>query len=188
MIRPPASTQEIVTDVDWRLAECARASTLADKHRPRTLSQRLLRTGFTTVVIAALVLTILGAAIQENKVARLLEVAPLVLMMGLWPAMRFGGAGWLAAWLIRQNNPNMVAGSRHVVSQSGYQIRAGQAQSQVAWPGIVRVVETGAFFLTFPTKSGAYYLPKRVLSAEQCGHLRSLVQQQAGDRFIQLAA
>ena len=188
MTAPSPDAHEVVANVDWHFAECARASTEADRYRARSLTQRLVRTGFTTLIVGVLVLAILGALAEENRVVRLLNLAPWGLMMLLWLAFRFGGNGWLAAWLIRQNNPNMLAGCRHAISQTGYRLGCGQAESQIAWPGIVRVVETRAFFLTFPTKSGAYYLPKRVLNSEQCGHLRSLAERQVGDRFIRLAA
>jgi len=188
MTTPSGDSRELVAEVNWRFAECARASTGADRYRSRTLTQRLVRTGFTTVVAGALALAIFGALTAVDRVERLLSIAPWTLLLALWLVFQFGGNGWLAAWLIRQNNPNMLLGCTHAISQAGYRIHCGQAQSQVAWSGIVRVVETGAFFLTFPTKSGAYYLPKRVLTPEQCELLRSIVQQQAGDRFMKLAA
>jgi YcxB-like protein len=188
MTTPSNDTQEVVAECDWRFAEFARASRDADRYRARTLTQTAMRTGFTALVIGTLALAILDALTAEDTVAHLLDIVPWTFLIALWLVFRFGGNGWLAAWFIRQNNPNMLAGCRHAISRAGYRLRCGQAESQVAWAGIVRVVETRAFFLTFATRSGAYYLPKRVLNPEQCTYIRSLVQQGVGDRFMMLAA
>ena len=65
------------------------------------------------------------------------------------------------------------------------QFELGQVDSTAQWGGLLKLVETKAFFLSFPVKHGAYYLPKRVLTQEQCTAIRSIMQQQASDRFVQ---
>jgi hypothetical protein len=184
MTLPP--DMEVVVEFDWRLAECARACRQAERYRVRRTAAKRLRLAFTPTLIAAFGLAIIVAASSEDPMNRLLELLPWSVILLLWLGLRFGGAGWLTAWQIQRNNPNMVAGNHHSISAAGYRVTCGQAQSTVGWPGVVRLVETGDFFLTFPTRSAAYYLPKRALSAEQQDLVRTMFKQQAAGRFIEL--
>ena len=175
----------IVADVDWRFAECARACGEIAKYRITGHLGRMMRGAFTVIIASVLILTTLLAFRSDiDRSAYLSAMTPWSLILVVFLVFRFGGAAWLSAWQIRRNNPNMVAGMRHTISSVAYEIRCGQVESTAQWGGLLKLVETKAFFLSFPVKHGAYYLPKRVLTQEQCAAIRSIMQQQAGDRFV----
>ena len=52
----------------------------------------------------------------------------------------------------------------------------------IPWRVFVRVVETGQFFLFFYNSQCAYYVPKRVLDAQQIGMVREVAREALGDR------
>ena len=186
---PDSSETQVVAEVDWQFAECARACSEILKHRLVSPFWRVFRLAVTLLIVALLLLMTVAALMSDVGTATYLwTIAPWILILLLLLGLRLGGAGWLGAWQIRRNNPNMVAGMRHSISLAAYTVWCGQIQSTAQWPGILKVVETRRFFLSFPIKSGAYYLPKRVLSDEQCATIRSIMIQQAAERFVQRAA
>lgn len=184
-VSPPG---EVVADVDWQFAECARACIEIGKYRLASPWWRVVRGAFTAIIVGVLVLAILTALGPDVDAGTYLAgMAPWMFFLLLFLGFRFGGAGWLGAWQIRRNNPNMVAGMKHSISSEAYRIRCGQVESTAQWGGILRVVETKRFFLTFPIRTGAYYLPKRVLTQDQSAAVRLIAQHQASDRFLQRA-
>ena len=176
----------IIADVDWQFAECARACGEILKYRITGHLWRVVRAAVTVIIVSVLILaTVLAFRSDVDTATYLSSMTPWIIILLLFLAFRFGGAGWLSAWQIRRNNPNMVSGMRHAISDTSYQVRCGQVESTAQWAGLLKLVETKDFFLTFPVKQGAYYLPKRVLTEEQCATIRVIMQQQAGDRFVQ---
>ena len=181
-----SSDVPIVADVDWQFAECARACGEIMKYRITSHLWRMVRAAVTVIIVSVLILmTMLAFRSELDTSTYLSTMTPWIIILLLFLVLRLGGAGWLGAWQIRRNNPNMVSGMRHAISAASYQVRCGQVESTAPWAGLLKLVETKAFFLTFPVKQGAYYLPKRVLTEEQCAAIRSIMQLQAGDRFVQ---
>jgi hypothetical protein len=66
-------------------------------------------------------------------------------------------------------------------------IQGGPAATTLAWNAIVEADETDEFFLLFFGKRSAYYLPKRVVPADQHPTLRQLLRDALGDRARRLA-
>ena len=183
MTEPPGPTVELIIRVDWRLRECARACREIQEHRPKARWWRIVVSGFLVGLVLLVLLALLGAAIEGNVWA----ILPWVLVVLLWLVFLGGGVSWLTAWQIRRNNPNMIAGFEHALSPGGYRIRCGSVESTVQWPGFVKVVETTDFFLSYPMRSAAYYIPKRVLAPLEVDTVRRLVHEQLPDRSALLA-
>ena len=121
------------------------------KYRITSHLWRMVRGAFTVIIVSVLVLTTLLAFRSDVDTATYLSsMTPWIIFLLLFLAFRFGGAGWLSAWQIRHNNPNMVSGMRHAISAASYQVRCGQVESTAQWAGLLKLVETNAFFLTFP--------------------------------------
>jgi hypothetical protein len=78
----------------------------------------------------------------------------------------------------------MVAGQEHHISQTGYQVRCGAVTSATKWDGIQRFVDTPDFFLVYPVRNAAYYLPKRCLSNDQVVAIRTLAAQGIPDQAV----
>jgi hypothetical protein len=133
-------------------------------------------------LVLLILVALLGAAIQGS----VMELLPWVLLL-FWLALIAGGASWLTAWQIRRNNPNMVAGFEHVLSSAGYHVTCGNVDSTVAWSGLVKIVETANFFLLYPTRTSAYYIPKRALKPEGLTAIRTLVLEQVPEKSAVLA-
>jgi hypothetical protein len=186
MLRTVSPDVPIIADVDWQFAECARACGEILKYRVTSHLWRVVRAAVTVIIVSVLIfMTVLAFRSELDPSTYLSTMTPWIIILLLFLVLRLGGAGWLGAWQIRRNNPHMVSGMRHAISSASYHVRCGQIESLVQWGGIVRVVETKEFFLTFPVRLAAYYLPKRVLTQEQSAALRSIMQQHAGDRFVQ---
>jgi YcxB-like protein len=182
------SDAAIVADFNWRIAEGARAAIQVDRYRMRSMPARILRIGFPLALVAILLLAMGGAFLGPDPESHFWDLFPWGLLILLWLMLRLGGAGWLAAWRLRRTNPHLTAGSHHVISPAEYRVRCGAVDSSITWAGIVQLIETTEFFLTFPTRTTAYYLPKRALSEEQQTALRALAAERLGQRFRQLAA
>lgn len=173
-----------VVDVDWRFAEAARACSEVGRYRIAGPLLRFARHGLTLLVVGVLILSILVAYVSGDPAEYLSRAFPWIVFMLLYLILRLA-SGPLGAWTLRRNNPSIVAGTRHTISSAGYQVRCGQIDSTAQWGGLLRIVETKEFFLMFPAKHAAYYLPKRLLSQEEYATVRSIMHLQAGDRYLQ---
>jgi len=159
-------------NVDWRLRECAKAVREITKHRPGFKWMIWAKRGGIAILVLGLLLVGLGAIVGEQ--GNLLALLPWLVLIAIWVALLGGGFSWLTAWQLRRNNPHLTAGQVHEISPEGYRVRCGAVTSITEWAGIVRFVETADFFLTFPVRNAAYYLPKRCLDLTDIAALRSL--------------
>jgi len=181
---PVSAEVPTVVDVDWRFAEAARACSEVGRYRIASPLFHFAQHGFTLLIAGVLVFTILVAYRSDVDTAEYLSQSlPWIIIMLLYLVLRLASAP-LGAWKMRRNNPSILAGTRHTISSAAYQVRCGQIESTAQWGGLLRVVESKEFFLMFPAKHAAFYLPKRVLSQEQSVTVRSIMHLQAGDRFL----
>jgi len=141
---------------------------------------------FIVGIVVLLFLAIVGAS--SDGWSGVITILPWIVILVLWLALLGGGQAWIGAWHIRRNNRHLVAGQQHSLSDAGYRLRCGLIESTIPWAGFERLVETRDFFLAYPHKSGAYYLPKRSLTAEQTRQARELFKLHGGDRATVLAA
>jgi hypothetical protein len=179
----------VVAEFDWRFAECARACRQVTRYMLRSHISKMLMVGFWALVLIILAFSVVVViASPDDRMTRFWEMAPWILVLLLGIGLRFGGAAWLTAWRVKRNNPHLVAGSQHFLSAAGYRVRCGQVESSISWAGLVRSVETDDFFLSFPTRNTAYFLPKRALTAAQTETIRSLMREHLLERFVQVGA
>ena len=129
---------------------------------------------------ALLVLALIGGAIKGN----LPQLLPSIAVILLFLALASGGASWLAAWQFRRNNPNVVSGFHYDLSAAGFRTQCGSVDSTVAWPGLMRIVETGDFFLAYLAKNAAHYIPKRVLTDNDMRTLRRLLREHVPEKMV----
>jgi hypothetical protein len=156
------------------------------RHRawPRWL-RMLLRLALIGLIVL-MVLALVGGA--SKGWSGLVAILPWIFVIILWLAFLSGGQGWITAWQMKRNNPHIVAGQQHTVSDAGYRVHCGQIESTIEWAGFVRIVETREFLLAYPQRNAAYYVPKRCLTPGQLETLRELFRKNAGDRFVSFAA
>jgi hypothetical protein len=140
-----------------------------------------------TTAILLLVLLLLGLGFTRTGWDGIGRSLPWLVLIILWLAVLAGGYSWITAWQIKRNNPAMVSGQIHHISRQGYRVTCGPVTSQAEWAGLLRVVETQEFFLAFPVRNAAYFLPKRCLSSEGVETARALFGTHLGDRSLLLA-
>jgi hypothetical protein len=82
---------------------------------------------------------------------------------------------WIGVLAARSSVPDMNAPQTWTLQTEGLSIATSSTTITRSWPSIVRVRETGEFFLFYVSGSAAHFLPKRSLTAEQQGALRAAV-------------
>ena len=170
---------------DWQFAETVRAARHIMLRRTSKRWLRHARSALVVVLVIGLVLIALGAATGGRT--DVLIILPFLLLVLLWIALLTGWLAPFAVWQLRRNNPQIVKGQEHLISAQGYQTTCGAATSRMAWDGLIRVVETKEFFLAYPLRNAAYYLPKRALSNDDIRALRELFRLHLADRSELLA-
>jgi hypothetical protein len=180
MISPSGFDERLAVTVDWRFSECAKACRQIQRHR---VTARWWRPLVRTVLVALgalLALALVGGAIKGN----LPQLLPSIAVVLLFLALAGGGASWLTAWQFRRNNPNVVSGFHYDLSAAGFRTQCGSVDSTVAWPGLMRIVETGDFFLAYLARNAAHYIPKRVLTDNDMRTVRRLLREHVPDKIV----
>src|SRR5206468_6129363 len=125
MLKTVSPDVPIVADVDWQFSECARACGEILKYRITSHLWRVVRAAVTVIIVSVLILaTVLAFRSDVDTATYLSSMTPWIIILLLFLAFRFGGAGWLSAWQIRRNNPNMVSGMRSEEHTSELQSRS----------------------------------------------------------------
>ena len=177
---------EVVTaQFDWQRSEVAQALRQIARLRPQSAWRRRLPVLLTIMLAAAGLFLIVGVMTKGS--AALVGSLPWIAVLAAWLVLFRGGAAWLTAWQMSRNNPHMLSGQTHVMNASGYAVACGGTSSTVTWDGVVQVTETPEFFLTFPVRNAAYYLPKRCLTPGQMTDLRQMLRNRLGERAVLLA-
>ena len=91
----------------------------------------------------------------------------------------FGIQVWLRPTLdarqARSGDSNLRYPIHHLFDDHGLRVRGRSAEVTLNWKSMRRVVETREFVMFFHTTRNAYYLPKRVIPAEQLAELRTMI-------------
>jgi hypothetical protein len=165
---------DVTATANWQFRECAAAIRDITRYRPGSPWLRWAKRAAVIVLFLGGIFLIFGFAVQGWDAV--VGGIPWILIILFWLALVSGGFAWITAWQIKRNNPHLVAGQEHHISATGYQVRCGAVTSTTSWEGIQRFVETPKFFLVYPVRNAAYYLPKRCLTAEAIEAIRQLVK------------
>lgn len=76
-----------------------------------------------------------------------------------------------------QRNPSIVGPNTYAFSSEGIDVSAAQSNGHLNWAAILEARETSAQFLLYPQTAIAHVIPKRFMSNEEQGALRTLLKQ-----------
>jgi len=119
---------------------------------------------------------------------------PVWARVALWPWLFFpllslAGIPLLTRWqLLRavKANPRLSGEMVRIVSAEGLESRDAGTAARFEWRAVQRVVTTDEFYLFFYTKKCAYFLPRRLVSAEEHTQLHALLRDHLDARLLQL--
>ncbi len=149
---------------DWRRSEHARVSTLL----VRELFGRGVRRAIKWIVIGVWLLgalmAIAGPVLGDAGMAW--QLAPPLVVVGVMLAVFYRLTGWLHAWQVGRNDPNVSHPITHTVDASGFRITTHSATVDLRWDRVHKVRETEDMFLVYYIPRYAYFLPKRAVGSE----------------------
>lgn len=149
---------------DWRRDEHAEVSTFLVRAMFGSGVARAFRwIAFAAIAGAVLLAVTAAAAGDAGPALRLgpLTIAVLVLLLG------FGRiTGWLRAWQLSRNDPNVADPFTFAFFDDHLTIRLKTLRSDLAWDGLHAVGETPTMFLFYYSPRAAYFLPKRAVGGE----------------------
>lgn len=108
----------------------------------------------------------------------LLAVTPLLIFLLARPA-----AGLWYAWSQTRSSGIARQEQRLSIGEDGVSGAGSTSATGIRWEAIVKVVETRAYFLFFPSRYRGLVLPKRLLAANAVTDLRAFLDAKLGARF-----
>ena len=157
--------------------------TPAEHARVLTLMLRRKR-GFwiAVIVVAIVVLTVaIVPALQGRPAGEIFwTVLPYLLIFSLLLA----GLPYIQRWQLGRfyrHTPILQQEQTHELEEDGYKMSNPLSNSFVHWDAFAEVLETKEFFLFYPSRSIAYFLPKRAIpTPEHVQQLRSFLRAHVG--------
>jgi len=131
---------------------------------------------------ACALMTLVMAVVNPTMRATALLIA---VMSAFWVSILLL-RGVLSAYQFKKLNP---PGHREIMiglNVDGFRTATFVGRVNINWPAIKRVVETSAFFLFYVTGTAAYYVPKRVIPANQLPGVRELVRERVAPPHVTL--
>ena len=126
----------------------------------------------------------IGADLQRGRFPAML---PGLIGLVLLPAMPFI-SGYASARQWEKLNP---AGHRAVtidLGNAGFHTSSFPGSTDLRWEAIKQVIETREFFLFYVAPKWAYYLPKRVVTAEDASGVRRVLLAEIAPGHVHLLA
>jgi len=167
----------VTYDFDWR--EHYRAS----RQVSRYMRTRWLGWGLAALALVFGFLNYWTAAGHASVLSVFLNMLPWIAVGAAWLAM-IPYSQWRAARKLTSRDASVRGPQERAVDAAGFHTRGNGVALDIPWHAMARGVETGTFFFFFYNKRCAYYVPKRVLNAQQLDETRSLMRQELGDRAI----
>lgn len=121
-------------------------------------------------------------------------VDPVWMRVPLWPwlffpLLSFVGIPLLVRWqLLRavKANPRLPCEMVRIVTADGLECRDDGTAARFEWRAIERVVATDEFYLFFYTKKCAYFLPRRLVGAQERTQLHTLLRDRIDPHLLLL--
>ncbi len=158
---------------DWRRAEHAEVTAFLVRELFLSGVARAFQWIAFAAVALAVLLAVAGAASGDlGPALRIgpLAVAVIVLLLG------FGRiTGWMRAWQLGRNDPNVGAPFTFAFFDDHLTIRLKTLKSDLAWDGLHAVGETPTMFLFYYSPRAAYFLPKRAVGHD-AAELRAWIE------------
>lgn len=107
-------------------------------------------------------------------------VLPATLFIAVTFWVLLWGRGWVDAWRQQRTDSSLQYPIHHIFSDNGMRVRGRSGEIALRWKAMKQVAETREFLLFYFSDWAAYYLPTRVVPAEQLAALRTLIRAQAG--------
>lgn len=121
------------------------------------------------------VVAIAGVVLGDARVAW--RLAPSLVVVGVLLLLFFRMTGWVHAWQVGRDDPNVAHPIVHTFDATGLQVATHSARVHLSWDGVHKVRETENMFLTYYSPRYAYFLPKRVVgSAANVDNLRDRIR------------
>jgi hypothetical protein len=95
--------------------------------------------------------------------------------VGVWCVVLFPCINALQVWSVRRKNRLVGGQQTFSFGDEGLRMSGAHWDGSVRWDAIIKCVETRSFLLFYFAPRFAYYLPKRVLSADDLASVRALV-------------
>ena len=134
------------------------------------LSRRLLVAGSLILSGLLLLMAVLAWRPSATVGGMFLYLLPYLLLV-----VFSASVPWLTARRFR-NNPQLRGDVTYELTPDELRIAREQGSITYRWSGIVRAIETPAFFLFYITKSTAHYLPKHAVPPEDLPDLRAFLR------------
>ncbi len=136
---------------------------------------------FLALVAVVVVALVVVQALQGFSAAAIFAtVLPYLLIFGLI----FAGLPFLQRWQLARfyrQTPSLQQEQTHEFSDEGFRMSNPLANTLVRWEAFSEVLETKEHFLLFPSRSIAYFLPKRAIaSPEDAQQVRSFLRSRLG--------
>ena len=172
---PAAASDTLDFAYTWNVKEHAHAQHVI---RLRNESTRLLFAGAVAVAIIANAIAGYYAINDDPVPLRYTLPGSLVFVVALWLAL--WSYGWLDAWRQRRTDSSLQYPIHLIIGGHGLRVRGKTAEVALRWKAMKRVTETRDFILFYFAHDKAYYLPKRVVAADQVGGLRAMIATHVG--------
>jgi|GEM_PF-2061233 len=88
--------------------------------------------------------------------------------------------GYRQARRYMRSTPAFTAEHVHELAPEGYRVRTPTGDRLVAWEGIVRTAESRDFFLLYPGRAHAFFLPRRAVPPDRLDEVRAFLAAHAG--------
>lgn len=160
---------------DWRRPEHARVSALLVREMFGRGGRRAFKWIVIGVWLLAVAMAVTGIAMGDLSIAWQL-VPPLVVLTAML-VLFYRITGWLHAWQVGRNDPNVAHRITHTLDASGFHVATHSATVDLRWDRVHKVRETEDMFLVYYIPRYAYFLPKRAVgSAREVEELRGRIR------------
>ena len=164
---------------EWTVREHARARNVIMRTRLQREALLILLAIGVVVVLLADAAAVFQASLGEDRYLRPAIIVTAVVFALVWFLLH--GAGWASAVHQQRTDSTIRHPIHHIFGEHGLRVRGKSAEVSLRWRAMRRVIETTDFILFYYTPGRAYYLPKRVTTAESLAQLRTLVRAQVGN-------
>lgn len=138
---------------------------------------RILRYGVGIGIPVVQTILILANPTVRSDPGRL--TSQLLIWWLMFPALFFGLLMIVRRWSVRRflkDDATQRGTQTRRLDSNGLHIEGPGHSASISWSVLRSAVETSRFFLLFQTRDCAYFLPKRVMSADTIAETRSLLR------------
>jgi hypothetical protein len=175
----PAPPAPLDFAYQWTKKEHARARHVIAARRPGPIAGFLMVLGALAVVASNVIAVWYDA---RNDVTTGLDISlGLTCLVVVLVYLHLWGRGRIDAFRQARTDSSLQHPIHLILGVHGLRVRGKTAEVALRWKAMTWIKETPEFVLFYYGGTQAYYLPKRVATAEQLADLRALIEHHAGD-------